>query len=88
MRLGVEAWQASSAAAVRPPQQRRARTRCTRPPHKHGQQQGGVQGAPAPLFRPATHAAQYARAAAATRPQQMTTNAGSSRAQWFFVCLW
>ena len=34
------------------------------------------------------HVMQYAVAAAATKRLQMMTNAGSSLAHWFFVCLW
>ena len=40
----------------------------------------GLQGGP--------HVTQYAAAAAATSRLQMMTKAGSSRAHWFFVCLW
>ena len=36
----------------------------------------------------ATHARQYAVAVTATSAAVSTTKAGSSRAQWFFVCLW
>lgn len=33
------------------------------------------------------HVVQYAADATATSAQQITTNAGSSRAHWFLVCL-
>jgi hypothetical protein len=35
-----------------------------------------------------TYVMLYAVAATATSMQRTTTNAGSSRAHWFFVCLW